>query len=544
VLVDGKAVTTLDLPDLDEQRARALMEAAVSFKDYAFTGSEFPKGDFADPSLGEDLLGGPYTVDVTYYDRDHKRVARAADPGRYGAVIRFTTNDGRTVTRYRTLYRMPKDFRWWDVELKGSLELPPEWGIDPAVVKEQNIYLANAVAKYSMAHDNARCEDLAILLAGLSEMKAGGGPAGRYDDPWAVNRQWWVTQKRMMNGNAERFAAQKGRQSLTPPQKIDGKPAPVLHDGTLEEAGMKPDAADRIDAVLKEWAADTDEAFIACVARHGVVVLHKAYGTRDGKPMTTETKSYMASLTKLIHGSSMMMLVDQGLVDLDAPAAMYLPELAGIKVATPPTVRHLMTHTAGMWGHWGDDENDFECLVAGYLPYFKVGQKHEYNGMSLALGSKIIEQVSGESLPNFYKHHIVDPLGLKCTDASNASYDAQSVAGDMARIGQMLLNGGAYGDQRFFSPATLQKMLPARLTRVLGPDTQVEWGIGCVWFRGEGLGEHTFGHGAASSATLRIDPDNDLVISMTRRTAGKNFDKYHPRFLKAVAEGMAEGKKP
>jgi hypothetical protein len=51
------------------------------------------------------------------------------------------------------------------------------------------------------------------------------------------------------------------------------------------------------------------------------------------------------------------------------------------------------------------------------------------------------------------------------------------------------------------------------------------------------------GQGAASARTLRIDPDNDLVISMTRRSAGKNFDKYHPRFLKAVAEGMAEARK-
>ena len=52
------------------------------------------------------------------------------------------------------------------------------------------------------------------------------------------------------------------------------------------------------------------------------------------------------------------------------------------------------------------------------------------------------------------------------------------------------------------------------------------------------------GHGAASAATLRIDPDNDLMISMTRKAAGRNLDKYHPRFLKTVVEGMTEAKKP
>ena len=110
---------------------------------------------------------------------------------------------------------------------------------------------------------------------------------------------------------------------------------------------------------------------------------------------------------------------------------------------------------------------------------------------------------------------------------------------DIAKIGQMLLNKGKYGNMQFFSEDTFAKMLPSKLTDVLGPDTNIEWGIGVMpWFSGEGLGKGTFGHGAASSATLRIDPINDLVIVMTRNTAGKNFGKYHPQFIKAIVDGL------
>jgi CubicO group peptidase (beta-lactamase class C family) len=314
----------------------------------------------------------------------------------------------------------------------------------------------------------------------------------------------------------------------------------VLRKGTCKEAGMKDGTDAKLDALLTEWAADSDQAFIACVARHGVIVLHKAYGKRDGKDMTDTTRSYMASLTKLIQGTCMMMLVDQGLVDLDARVEAYLPEFKGVRTAKPLTVRHLFTHTAGMWGHWGDEVNDLEFRVAELAGRLEIGKKFDYNGMDLALASKIIEQISGQALPMFYKTHLLDPLECRDTGVTNSSYNAHSTALDMARIGQMLANGGAYGDKRFFSPATRDKMLPIKLTALLGPDTQVTWGVGCAWMDNNVLGERTFGHGSAASATLRIDPDNDVVVSMTRNSAGKNFDKYHARFIRAVADGMLE----
>jgi CubicO group peptidase (beta-lactamase class C family) len=110
----------------------------------------------------------------------------------------------------------------------------------------------------------------------------------------------------------------------------------------------------------------------------------------------------------------------------------------------------------------------------------------------------------------------------------------------MAKVAQMLLNKGAYGDMRFMRPETFEQMLPRVLTDILGPGATIAYGIGTLPFPYDGLGEGTFGHTAASVATLRIDPEHDLVISMTRNSAGRNFVKYHAQFLEAIVEGLAD----
>jgi CubicO group peptidase (beta-lactamase class C family) len=318
-----------------------------------------------------------------------------------------------------------------------------------------------------------------------------------------------------------------------------GSSAAELREGTATEAGMKPDAVEKIDAVCRAWAADSDEGFAVCLARRGTVFFHKAYGQRDGRPMTLTDKSYMASISKLLAGTQMLMLVDQGLVRLDEPIDRYLPALRGIRVKTPLTIRHLLTHTAGLWDHWGDDLHDFEEIVAEYSPYLQVGERYEYNGASFALAGKIIEMMTGEAMPQFSARHLFDPLGCTNIDMLTMSWATYSAPMDIAKVGQMLLNRGAYGSKRFFSEKTFEELLPRPLSEKFGSSISTVYGLGTSAYTNEGLGKGTFGHGAASSATLRIDPENELVIVMTRNAAGQNFGKYHPQFMKAIVEGLA-----
>ncbi len=202
------------------------------------------------------------------------------------------------------------------------------------------------------------------------------------------------------------------------------------------------------------------------------------------------------------------------------------------------TIRHLYTHTCGLWGHWGDEQHDFDQLIGYYYPYLEVGKRFEYNGAGYSLAGKIIEMVSGEAIPQFYKRHLLDPLHCENLDVFGNSWDSRAAPMDLAKIGQMLLNRGSYDDKRFFSEKTFEQMLPEKLTKVLGPNASLDRGIGCEWMSVDLLGEGTFGHGAASSATWRISPEKDMVVVMTRNAAGENFGKYHSKFLEAVVAAV------
>ena len=539
VTVDEKLVAVLHVPSADAERAKRLMGMRFTCDGFAFTGETFPKIRLQD---GPELLRilGKSTVATGFYDADLNKVDKAEKPGRYGAVIRVTDEDGKVHTRYRTVYRFPKGFQWWNVELGGEIELPEQWGVDPALVAGRETDVRETT-KWLMMTGNTQFNGLATLLAGLDDLKNAGRADEKptvYNSPTTLDRDYWVRLKRKLNGNAERYTKPLGR-----PTGMKVKMAhPPLRMGTEAEAGFKPGTADKLDATLTAWSKDTDTPFIACVARNGVAILNKAYGTKpDGSANDVHHATYMASLTKFMHGTLMMEFVDRGLVDLDAPITDYLPELKGVKFKRPITVRDLFVHTAGMWDHWGDDEADLEELVAEYGPYFEVGKRFSYNGMDLALASKIMEQIAGKALPLLYKEHLVGPLGMNDTQVTNSSYDARSTAWDMALLGQLHLGRGTFLPWTFFSRATHEKMLPRSLEPQLGQPTDKTWGIGCIWYR-KPLGRNTIGHGSASSSTLRVDLDNNVIVSMTRPKAGKNFQKYHPQFLQVVAEGIVDAK--
>ena len=107
-------------------------------------------------------------------------------------------------------------------------------------------------------------------------------------------------------------------------------------------------------------------------------------------------------------------------------------------------------------------------------------QRHaEYGGMGLALGGKIIETVSGEAIPQFYMRHLLGPLSCANTEVTDTAGGSRSVPLDMAKIAQMLLNNGAYGNMWFFSEKTAElRVPPAKAVQVAG-GAVVEYGIGC-----------------------------------------------------------------
>jgi len=531
---NGVQIAACELPDIEQVRARRLIEGMpFHFRPYVFGGEEFPACDFEQPNLAEDMLG-PYTVEPTFYDADYNEVSSAENPGRYGAVVKIVPESGKPLTLYRTLFRLPDGYQFkWLPRYSGlQVSLPPMPGFDPRIAERQADAIDD-VFWMLFRRNFDREPNIAALVAGLAETTPEGPKTTAADDIFAQDRQWWVGLKRKLYAMEE---AHPG--SIECPRPKEGEPAPVLREGTPEEAGVSAEGVEKIDALLTKWAADSDEGFAVCLARHGTVFLHKAYGERDGRPMTVTDKSWNASITKLLSATLTMMLVDQERVDLDDPVDKFLPPFRGVEVETPITVRHLYTHTCGLWGHWGDELHDFDQLIGYYYPHLDVGKRFEYNGAGYSIAGKIIEMVSGEAIPQFYKRHLLDPLSCENLDVFGNSWDSRAAPMDLAKVGQMLLNRGAYGDMRFIGEETFEQMLPRKLTKVLGTDTNVVAGIGCYWMHEEEFGKGTFGHGAASSADLIISPEKDMVVVMTRNTAGENFGKYHGKFLEAVAEAV------
>ncbi len=516
------------------ERARPLLKAEFVFQPSVFPENDgFPPCGFLDPGEARRLLGD-YKLDVTFYDKEYEVVEKPAAAGRYGAVVKITAEDGRQYTRFRTLYRTPYPMKFSFGRPRGELVGPGALGVDEQTWRHHSRSV-NEYVGFAIGRDIHRSHDFAVLLAGMKETNPQRGPATQLNGPLTKDRQWWLKLKRQLNGNAERFA-----EPIVAPVKVDGLDAPVLREGTEKEAGMKHGTVAKIDAVLDEWAKNSDQPFNVCVARHGVVFFNRAYGTRDGKPITTETKHVVFSISKALSGSLLMTFIDRGVIGLDAPVSKVLPEFCDDDVKTPVTFHHLFTHTADMDGHFTDPQSDLEHAYGEAYPYLRIGKQHRYNGTSIAIGLKALEQLTGVTLPHLYQKHLFGPLGCRSIESIDGSAMTWSNAYDLARVGQMLANRGAYGNLRFFSEETFEQMLPRKLGKLLGPDTNVTWGVGLTWFRGNGLSQRTIGHGSASSCTLRVDLEQDLVITMTRQTAGKNFRVYHPKFIAAVTGGVAE----
>lgn len=545
VRIGRETAATITLPDAQVWRAQKLMTYAPRFTPPVFAGNSFPPCDYPNPMLAERYLG-PYRIETTFYDAKYNKVASATSPGRYGAIIDIIPDKGRPLRRYATLYRQPASFNvfnWWYLKPEATVALPPDLGIDHGSIAAQGTSVGTFM-QWQFQEALNEDKDSAVVLAGLSETPPDSAPRNVYNDVFALDRQWWVNLKRYLNGNELVY-----HNAFICPYRNDGPPAAMLRNGTPTEAGIKPGSIDKIDAVLKEWVEASKEPFAVCLARRGVVFFERAYGERFGQPMTLDTKSWMASISKFLSGVSMMTLVDQGLVDLDAPLDRYLPQLRDIEVKKPLTVRHCFTHTNGLqlgitpprmfFDHYGDEMNDYEEVIAGYYPYLEVGTRHGYNGCGYAIAGKVIEEITGEALPQFFEKHMWGPLGCAHTDEIDMSARTMSTPRDIATLAQLLLNKGAYGDKRFFKEETFQKFLPVKLAPYVSfPAENLEWGIGAVWTPEPGLGKKTFGHGAASAATLRIDPDNDLIIVMCRNSAGPRFGEFHPKFIKEIVDGL------
>lgn len=296
----------------------------------------------------------------------------------------------------------------------------------------------------------------------------------------------------------------------------------------IDEPAMKA----RVGEILNRWPA---VGLAVGVVRNGRLEFFYGHGVADiasNTPITEDTIFRIGSITKTFTAIAVMQLWEQGFIDLDAPANDYLraykliPAKASFR---PATVRHLLTHTAGIPQVVRPSRALMHLSGITVGESFKVGEpmptlgeyyqgglrlvaepgtRFTYSDHEFATLGQIVEDVSGKPLDRYLREHIFEPLGMADTDllrselvksrlatgyslrssgakavtdrewVTAAAASIYSTPKDMARYLAALLGGGAGEHGSVLEPATLASMFEPHYQ----PDPRVP-GMGLGFFR-------------------------------------------------------------
>jgi len=181
----------------------------------------------------------------------------------------------------------------------------------------------------------------------------------------------------------------------------------------------------RLDAIIEKAIADDEiPGAVLVVGHQGKIIHRKAYGARavlpSREPMTVDTIFDVASLTKpLATASSVMVLLDRGMLRLDDPVARYIPEF-GANGKEQVTIRHLLTHTGGLRPvpklpeKWSDSTDVLKAIYDDTLVW-PPGLRFLYSDAGFIVLGELVRRVSGKPLEEYARLNVFEPLGMKET---------------------------------------------------------------------------------------------------------------------------------
>ena len=499
--------------------------------EYIFTPGPFPEIVWDQPELVE-KIHGRFPVHTQWYNADQQEVQEAGVPGRYAYISSGTTNKGLIITRGGTVYCFPYDWYGWNEKIYAKPEYFPEKIIGKSLWEDHLEAIAVNTGRMALL-SMLRQEEGAVFLSFLDDVERLKLEASTLETPVIRDIEFHLSLKRKMLNLENRW------EPLKSPSENTDRTLPVLKPGNDLQSGFTPGTASKIRALCREWFKESGEPFDLLIARNGSILIHEAFGENELGKKSLHSAQEIASITKLVTGMIFAQFVEQGLLDIDEPVGNVIDgfPVEGEKVIT---FRHCFTHTTGLYGHedYGGLHNPwFENVVSNSLEYLEPGKIHEYNGMGYDLAGRAMEIVSGKSIFRIARENLFIPLGMNDTYLSeDLGFSTFSTAYDLALLGQMLLNKGQYNNKVYFGPETYQKLLPQPLNKFY-PEISVEWGIGITGMnvnndQGKALlSDQIFGHGSATSAMLRIDPENGLVITQTRKIGGPLYDIYLNRLF-------------
>lgn len=352
-----------------------------------------------------------------------------------------------------------------------------------------------------------------------------------------------------------------------------------------------------VDAAMKRFVDEGQvSGAVTLVASGGKVVHLGAVGLADidsGKEMLTHKMFSIASMTKPVTATAVMILQDEGKLNIDDKISKYLPVYKNVKLqdgSAPDreiTIRDAITHTAGLAGNQIFDSSlkDSVDELATRSLKFQPGTKWQYSpGLNVA--GRVVEVVAGKPFEEFVQQRIFDPLKMTNTSffpndkqqariaglyrmdgqnktlaeidnrivdpsnvkAPNPSGGLFSTARDMFRFYQMILSGGQLrrGDRIVSEQAVKEMTQPQTGDLVTGFTPGNCWGLGwCIVREPQGVTESlssgTFGHGGAFGTQGWVDPKTQTIyVLMIQRADLPNSDGSGIRksFHKAASEAL------
>jgi CubicO group peptidase (beta-lactamase class C family) len=307
------------------------------------------------------------------------------------------------------------------------------------------------------------------------------------------------------------------------------KPAPVIKPGNPSLHGIREADLEGLRAILRKVVDDkTMPGVSLLLARKGEVVFKEAFGD-----LKVDDSIKIASDTKPVAATVVMVVVDQGKLRLDDPLTKFVPEFKGTK-AEKAMVRQLLSHSAGVTDQFSNgwpQANTLAEFAAGVAAQGSLQDpgKFRYSSVGIDLACRCAEKAAGRPFEDLMREHLWEPLGMTHTrfvwggNAEAVSKEARErgegryVSGggglsatldDMAAFYQMHLNGGRYGDKEILSRKAVAEMHKKQASAPHG----MGYGLGFFLAGPMRNGEsRMFQHGGAFGTFCWADANRQLV---------------------------------
>ena len=184
-----------------------------------------------------------------------------------------------------------------------------------------------------------------------------------------------------------------------------------------------------IDALVQEKNREGLYDGAVLVARDGQVILSQGYGFADREkkiPNTPQTKFRIASITKQFTAMAIVLLQEQGKLNVDDSICNYITDCQ--EIFEPVTIRHLLSQSAGLPNTTAYSVPGDQMVSEFATLFFPPGEQFMYQDVTYELAGRIIETVSGQSYGSFLQENIFEPLGM-----SNSGVDGNLKQTDLAK---------------------------------------------------------------------------------------------------------------